>query len=135
MQRHKQNNAAHPATKTELDKALTATKTELTRSIADTKAGLEQALIHTEHTFEQLLADQVDTILEAVDERFAAQDERMDKKFDKKFDIVITALDSVMKEVQAHREEDVMGAAQLRRHDDQLLNHEQRIATLEISPA
>ena len=49
-------------------------------------------------------------------------------------DLVITKLDGVMKEVQAHREEDVVGAEQLRRHDDKLENHERRIKTLELQP-
>jgi hypothetical protein len=101
---------------------------------------------------EQLLADQASVILEAVDERFAAQDRRIDEKFvavdrrfaamdrkidhlgqkfDNKFDTVITKLDAVMSELQAHREEDVTGARQLHRHDDQLLNHDKRIAALE----
>ena len=69
---------------------------------------------------EQLLADQTDVILEAVDERL-----------DKKFAQVTTKLDGVMKEVQAHREEDKMGARLLRRHEDKLQDHEVRIATLE----
>ena len=49
-----------------------------------------------------------------------------------KLDIVSTKLDGVMKEVQAHREEDVVGAEQLRRHDDQLQNHEPWLNALEI---
>jgi len=39
-----------------------------------------------------------------------------------------------VQELQAHREEDVMGAQQLHRHDDQLLDHENRIAALSITP-
>jgi hypothetical protein len=59
----------------------------------------------------------------------------LDKKLDNKFGTVITKLDGVMKELQAHREEDVFGASQLSRHDDQLLDHDRRIKTLERSLA
>ena len=46
-------------------------------------------------------------------------------------DTVITKLDGVMQQLQSHREEDIAGAQQLHRHDDQLLNHERRITALE----
>ena len=65
---------------------------------------------------EQLLADQANVILEAVDEQ-------MDKKMDQKLDPVISKLDAILGEVQKHREEDVIGAQQLRRHEDQLQDH------------
>ncbi len=65
---------------------------------------------------EQLLADQANVILEAVDEQ-------MDKKMDQKLDPVINKLDVILGEVQKHREEDVIGAEQLRRHEDQLQDH------------
>ena len=95
---------------------------------------------------EKLLTEQTSVILGSVDTRLAAQDKRVDDKLgrqkveiltsvderlDEKFGQVMTQLDAVMKEVQAHREEDVVGARQLHRHDDQLLNHEKRIAALE----
>ena len=66
------------------------------------------------------------TLDRKVDEKFGV----LDQKIDKKFDTVITKFDGVMHELQSHREEDVAGAEQLRRHDDQLLNHEKRIAPL-----
>ena len=81
--------------------------------------------------------DAIDRRFDMTDDRFVAQDLRMDKleqKLDDRFDTVITKLDGVMKELQAHREEDVCGAAQLRRHDDQLGDHEHRIKTLELQP-
>jgi hypothetical protein len=101
---------------------------------------------------EQLLSKQTAVILDAVDTRLAAQDRRidekfvavdrrfaamdrkidhLDQKFDNKFDTVITKLDGVMQELQAHREEDVVGARQLHRHDDQLLNREKCITAPE----
>jgi hypothetical protein len=61
--------------------------------------------------------------------------ESLDEKLDEKFGTVITKLDAVMNELQAHREEEVFGASQLRRHDDQLLDHARRIKTLETSLA
>lgn len=61
--------------------------------------------------------------------------EHMDHKLDDKFGTVITKLDAVMNELQSHREEDVAGAAQLRRHEDQLQDHKARIAKLENAPA
>ena len=88
-----------------------------------TKADLDQV----EERIEELLAEQANLILEAVDER-------LDKKLDQKFGPVISKLDAVMKEVQAHREEDVMGAEQLRRHEDQLHDHEGRLHALELQP-
>jgi hypothetical protein len=76
---------------------------------------------------EQLLADQADVILEAVDGR-------MDKKMDQKLDPVINKLDAILGEVMKHREENVSGAEQLRRHADQLQDHALRIKKLEASP-
>ena len=69
---------------------------------------------------EQLLTEQTAVILEAVDERLTAQDKRLDRRFatqnrriygvERKIDKAITQLDAVLKEVQAHHEEDVTGA-------------------------
>jgi DNA repair ATPase RecN len=81
---------------------------------------------------EQLLSDQANVILEAVDELV---EKKMDKKLDEKFNPVITKLDAVLKEFEDHRDEDIAGAEQLRRHDDQLKKHEARIAKLETAPA
>ncbi len=143
------------ATKADLDQALTATKSDFKQLLTDTKAEFEQLfatkgdldralattkgdferlfatkadLASTEGRIEQLLADQANVILDAVDEK-------LDEKLDNKFGTVITKLDGVMKELQTHREEDVFGASQLRRHDDQLLDHARRINTLETSLA
>jgi hypothetical protein len=63
-------------------------------------------------------------ILEAVDELV---EKKMDKKLDEKFNPVITKLDAVLKEFEDHRDEDIAGAEQLRRHDDQLQDHTVRI--------
>jgi len=77
---------------------------------------------------EQLLSDQANVILEAVDELV---EKKMDKKLDEKFNPVITKLDAVLKEFEDHRDEDIAGAEQLRRHDDQLQDHGVRIKKLE----
>ncbi len=96
---------------------------------------------HHPKDIEQLLTDQTAVILEAVDTRLATQDKRLDRRFatqnrriygvERKVDKVITQLDAVLKESEDHREEDVSGAEQLRRHDDQLQDHAVRIKKLE----
>src|SRR5713101_6696230 len=89
-----------------------------------TEARLEKLLSDQTKDLEQLLADQANVILEAVDGQ-------MDKKMDQKLDPVINKLDAILGEAQKHREEDVIGAQQLRRHDDQLQDHAVRIKKLE----
>ncbi len=96
---------------------------------------------HHPKDIEQLLTDQTTVILEAVDKRLATQDKRLDRRFatqnrriygvERKVDKVITQLDAVLKKSEDHREEDVSGAEQLRRHDDQLQDHAVRIKKLE----
>jgi hypothetical protein len=98
---------------------------------------------HHPKDIEQLLADQTAVILEAVDTRLATQDKRLDRRFatqnkriygvERKVDKVITQLDAVLKKSEDHREEDVSGAEQLRRHDDQLQDHAVRIKKLEVA--
>ena len=80
-----------------------------------------------ESQLEELLSDQTSTILEAVDDRL----ERSEKKVDKRFDEVISHIDSVLKEVVTLRDEETIGAGQLRRHADELKDHESRIKRLE----
>ena len=77
---------------------------------------------------DKLLSDQANVILEAVDELV---EKKLDKKLGEKFDPVITKLDAVLKEFEDHRDEDIAGAEQLRRHDDQLQDHAVRIKKLE----
>jgi hypothetical protein len=96
---------------------------------------------HHPKDIEQLLTDQTAVILEAVDTRLATQDKRLDRRFatqnrriygvERKVDKVITQLDAVLKKSEDRREEDVSGAEQLRRHDDQLQEHAVRIKKLE----
>ena len=69
-------------------------------------------------------------ILQAVDEKLSTQDRRIDG-VERKVDKVITQLDAVLKKSEDHRDEDVSGAEQLRRHDDQLQDHTVRIKKLE----
>ena len=136
MTDHEPNNS-HPVTKAEVQELLSATtaefkklfptKEEMEQRFAATKSDLEQLVSNTKSDLEQLLAEQTSVLLEAVGER-------LDKKLYEKFDIVIAKLDGVMKKIQAHREEDVVGAEQLRRHDDQIHNHELRLKALELQP-
>ena len=96
---------------------------------------------HHPKDIEQLLTDQTAVILEAIDARLATQDKRLDRRFatqnrriygvERKVDKVITQLDAVLKKSEDHREEDVSGAEQLRRHDDQLQDQAVRIKKLE----
>jgi hypothetical protein len=92
-----------------------------------TKADFDKVLAATEGRMEQLLADQANVILEAVDEK-------LDKKLGERFDPVITKLDGILKGVEALQQENVAGAEQLRRHVDQLHDHEDRIKALELQP-
>lgn len=98
---------------------------------------------HHPKDIEQLLTDQTAVILEAVDTRLATQDKLLDRRFatqnrriygvERKVDKVINQLDAVLKKSEDHREEDVSGAEQLRRHDDQLQDHAVRIKKLEVA--
>src|SRR2546428_13419163 len=97
-----------------------------------TKKEMKKLFAGQREEMEQLLADQADVILEAVDELV---EKKMDKKLDEKFNPVITKLDAVLKKFEDHRDEDIAGAEQLRRHEDQLQKHEARIAKLETAPA
>jgi len=96
---------------------------------------------HHPKDIEQLLTDQTAVILEAVDQHLAtntsdwidASRPRTDESmgWSGKVDKVINQLDAVLKKSEDHREEDVSGAEQLRRHDDQLQDHAVRIKKLE----
>jgi hypothetical protein len=98
---------------------------------------------HHPKDIEQLLTDQTTVILEAVDKRLATQDKRLDRRFatqnrriygvERKVDKVITQLDAVLKEGEDRRDEDTVGATQLRRHEDQLQDHAVRIEKLEVA--
>ncbi len=77
----------------------------------------------TRADIEQLLSDQATILLDAVDERM-----------DKKLDPVITKLDGILKGIDDLKQENVTGAAQLRRHDDRLEDHDKRIRALELRP-
>ena len=93
---------------------------------------MEKLFAGQREEMEQLLADQANVILESVDELV---EKKMDKKLDEKFNPVITKLGAVLKKFEDHRDEDVAGAEQLRRHEDQLKKHEARIVKLETAPA
>jgi DNA repair exonuclease SbcCD ATPase subunit len=116
MKNGEPHNSDRPATKADFDNALAATKGEFKELFTAHKADMEQ-----------LLADQANVILEAVDEK-------LDKKLGEKFDPVITKLDGILKGVEALQQENVAGAEQLRRHVDQLRDHEDRIKALELQP-
>src|SRR6266851_1355730 len=88
------------------------------------KAEFGKFEVRLDKKLDKLLSDQANVILEAVDEL-------VEKKLDDKFNPVITKLDAVLKEFEDHRDEDIAGAEQLRRHDDQLKKHETRIGKLE----
>jgi hypothetical protein len=107
-----------------------ATKDDLEKLEGKIVGKMEHLLSEQTKATEQLLADQATVILEAVDELV---EKKLDKKLSDKFDPVITKLDAVLKQFEDHRDEDIAGAEQLRRHDDQLVKHEARIGTLEIA--
>src|SRR5216684_1037097 len=107
-----------------------ATKDDLERLEGKIVGKMEHLLSEQTKATEQLLADQANVILEAVDELV---EKKMDKKLSEKFDPVITKLDAVLKQFQDHRDEDIAGAEQLRRHENQLVKLEARVGTLEIA--
>jgi len=82
-----------------------------------TRADLKAELGTFEEKVEQLLSEQANVILDAVDEL-------MEKKLDDKFDPVVTKLDGIMKGAEALQQENLIGAEQLRRHEDRLTNLE-----------
>ena len=121
-----QHTANTPATKGDLDKLAEEFGGKMEHLLSEHSKATDQQLHGVKKDMEQLLANQATVILDAVEER-------LDKKLGEKFDPVITKLDAVLKEFQDHRDEDIAGAEQLRRHDDQLVKHEVRIGTLEIA--
>jgi len=114
-----QDTANTPATRGDLDK------------LAEQLGGkMEHLLSEQTKSTEKLLADQANVILDAVDE---VVEKKMDKKLGEQFDSVITKLDAVLKQFDDHRDEDIAGAEQLRRHENQLIKLEARVGTLEIA--
>ena len=107
-----------------------ATKGDLDMLEGKLVGKMEHLLSEQTKATEQLLADQANVILEAVDELV---EKKMDKKLSEKFDPVITKLDAVLKQFEDHRDEDIAGAEQLRRHENQLVKLEARVGTLEIA--
>ena len=90
----------------------------------------------TKKELEEFLNDQTRVILDAVDEKLVEEigpvHQRL-AKLEERFDPIMTGIDTIVKELQAHRDEDKAGARQLRRHEDKLNDHEARIKTLEAS--
>src|SRR6266481_3649730 len=107
-----------------------ATKGDLEKLEGRIVGKMEHLLSEQIKATEQLLADQANVILEAVDELV---EKKLDKKLGETFDPVITKLDAVLKQFEDHRDEDIAGAEQLRRHENQLVKLEARVGTLEIA--
>src|SRR2546427_198639 len=107
------NNADHPVTKAEMQELLAATTDEFKKSFAtkdDLKSFATKDDLHKlKEETEQLLADQANVILEAMNEQ-------LEEKLDEKFDPVITKLDSIIGSIDALKQENTVGAEQLRRH-------------------
>lgn len=96
-----------------------ATKAELKAEFGKFEEKLDKKL-------DERLSEQANVILEAVGEL-------MEKKLEQKFDPVISKLDGIMKGVEALQQDNTIGAEQLRRHTDQLKEHDSRIAKLETA--
>ena len=107
-----------------------ATKGDLEKLEGRIVGKMEHLLSEQIKATEQLLADQANVILEAVDELV---EKKLDTKLGEKFDPVITKLDAVLKQFDDHRDEDIAGAEQLRRHENQLVKLEARVGTLETA--
>src|SRR6266853_124758 len=113
-----------------LSEQIKATDSKMEHLFSQHTKATEQKLDGVKKDMEQLLADQANVILEAVDELV---EKKLDKKLGEKFDPVITKLDAVLKQFEDHRDEDIAGAEQLRRHENQLVKLEARVGTLEIA--
>src|SRR6266446_8426129 len=124
-------NTAHtPATKGDLDMLEGKLVGKMEHLLSEHSKAADQRIDGVKKDMEQLLADQANVILEAVDELV---EKKLDKKLGEKFDPVITKLDAVLKEFEDHRDEDIAGAEQLRRHENQLVKLEARVGTLETA--
>src|SRR6266478_2440446 len=124
-------NTAHtPATKGDLEKLEGKIVGKMEHLLFEQTKATDQKLDGVKKDMEQLLADQANVILEAVDELV---EKKLDKKLGDKFDPVITKLDTVLKQFEDHRDEDIAGAEQLRRHENQLVKLEARVGTLETA--
>src|SRR6266852_4382705 len=119
-----------PATKGDLEKLEGKIVGKMEHLLSEQTKATDQKLDGIKKDMEQLLADQANVILEAVDELV---EKKLDKKLGEKFDPVITKLDAVLKQFEDHRDEDIAGAEQLRRHENQLVKLEARVGTLEIA--
>ncbi len=119
-----------PATKGDLEKLEGKIVGKMEHLLSEQIKATDQKLDGVKKDMEQLLADQANVILEAVDELV---EKKLDRKLGEKFDPVITKLDAVLKEFEDHRDEDIAGAEQLRRHENQLVKLEARVGTLEIA--
>jgi len=84
---------------------------------ADLRAEFDEFEEKLDKKLDERFSEQANVILEAVGEV-------MDKKLDEKFDPVITPLDGILKGVESLQQENIVGAEQLRRHEDQLQKHE-----------
>jgi hypothetical protein len=86
-----------------------------------TRADLKAEFGKFEGKMEQLLSDQADVILEAVGE---TMEKKLDEKLDAKINPVIDKLDGIMKGIDDLRQENTIGAEQLRRHEDRIVKLE-----------
>ena len=115
-----------PATKDNLEKLEGKIVGKMEHLLSEQTKATDQKLDGVKRDMKQLLADQATVILDAVEER-------LDKKLGENFDPVITKLDAVLKQFEDHRDEDIAGAEQLRRHENQLVKLEARVGTLETA--
>lgn len=77
--------------------------------------------------------ERVDKKFDQIDKRFDKIDLRLDK-LDNKFDIALTGINKILQFSEKQKDENIVGAAQIRRHTDTLNDHEKRIAALELQP-
>ncbi len=113
-----------PATKGDLENLEGKIVGTMEHLLSEQTKASDQKLDGIKKGMGQLLGDQATVILDAVEER-------LDKKLGETFDPVITKLDAVLKQFEDHRDEDIAGAEQLRRHENQLVKLEARVGTLE----
>ncbi|MCI0496052.1 DUF1664 domain-containing protein, partial [candidate division KSB1 bacterium] len=137
------------ATKEELKQEIAklATKEELKQEVAKlaTKEELRQATskLATREAVEVLAnqvlkntidIDEIKTELKSINHKvYLMQDkiDRLDEKLDYKFNMVLNAVDNVLKEITNNRTEKAAYGHTLTRHEGRLENHEKRINILE----
>ncbi|MCU0642971.1 MAG: DUF1664 domain-containing protein [bacterium] len=117
------------SSKEELDQKIAklATKEELKQEVAKlaTREALEVVANQVMKNTNDI--ENIKTELQAINHKI----DRLEEKFDYKFNMVLDAVDNVLKEVTNNRTEKVGYGHTMNRHEGRIENHEKRIKKLE----